>query len=638
MENSTSQNLFFNQVQILITMKKITLLLSLLGIYAYTFAQINFTANDNIIPYDGSFKLGVNLGYESPGWDIYDLANLAAGNPSEGLKGAGMKTVRPAMFEYYFEQWGYDINNDVFDHFDEVGMTDLTAFIGFPSQGHRDPESYCDDHQSELFANMYTDIWDDGENGTPVNDENYYALYVYKIVSRYKDHVKFWEIWNEPDFDYSGNGWKPLGYEGNWYENVPEPCDYHLRAPVYHYIRLLRISYEVIKTVAPDDYIAVGGIGLPSFLDIIMRFTDNPEDGSVTAEYPLTGGAYFEVLSYHFYPHNDESLREWSNDIFDFVYSRHSDGAAEGMGKTKIAFEDILKGYGYDNQTYPEKLWIITESNIPSEDFDNIGSVEAQRNYAIKAQIAAHELGIDQLHIYSLAETAAEGQASFGFETMGLYQNLNGIAPYQQTINESGIAARTTSNLLNGMTYSASQTAALVLPDGVKGAAFKDDANEYLYVLWAETLTDMSETASATYSFPADMQLTTVNKLAWDFSETPTFSISTPNNITLTGTPIFVTAGEVVSVKETALNSSFKAYPNPTTGATTLEFDLLRADDFTIDLYDAQGQFVRQLSQQYFPAGTHQLTIADEVLSAGLYFCKLTSSQQATSTIRLTKF
>ena len=215
-------------------------------------------------------------------------------------------------------------------YYEELGMGEHTAIVGFPSPTHRDPVQYCPGIQSELFANMYTPIWDGGANGTPYNDDNYYAAYLYKTVSEYKDHVRFWEIWNEPGFDYTGGlGYLLPGAPGSWWDNNPNPCDYKLRAPIFHYVRLLRISWEVIKTLDPDAYVVVSGTGYPSFLDAILRNTDNPLDGSVTAEYPLRGGAFFDVMGYHSYPHFDGGLREYSDSIQNWLYYRHSDAAAQ---------------------------------------------------------------------------------------------------------------------------------------------------------------------------------------------------------------------------------------------------------------------------------------------------------------------
>src|SRR5690606_11188784 len=162
---------------------------------------------------------------------------------------------------------------------------------------------------------------------------------------------------------------------------------------------------EVVKSLDPDAYVVVSGTGYPSFLDAILRNTDNPNDGSVTAEFPLKGGAYFDVMGFPSYPHFDGSLRVWSDQLNDWVYSRHSDGAAYGLVKTKQTYQEVLSDYGYDGATYPEKLWMVTEVNLPRKQFgDYIGSEEAQRNFIIKAIATAMMNDFLQLHIYKLGE------------------------------------------------------------------------------------------------------------------------------------------------------------------------------------------------------------------------------------------
>ena len=180
------------------------------------------------------------MGYH-PNWTDEQLADIAAGNPALNVTGAGCTTMRPALFEHFLEDWGYDVRMNAFDHYSSLNMNDNVVFIGYPSEAHREDVNYCDGQRSEMFKNMYDPIWDNGENGTPVNDENYYALYLYKMVTRYKDHVKFWEVWNEPDLDLQGNGWKPSDMEGNWWTNDPQPCEFALRAPIYS-LSLIHIS------------------------------------------------------------------------------------------------------------------------------------------------------------------------------------------------------------------------------------------------------------------------------------------------------------------------------------------------------------------------------------------------------------
>ncbi len=502
-------------------------------------AQITFTANDEVPQYQAPFGYGVNPGFYN-GWDDESLADIAAGNPDLGVKGVGCNTMRPPLPEWFLEFWGYDIRLDEFQYYENLGMQDLTVFLGDPSDEHRDPNQYCPGYQSLLFDNMYLPIWDNGENGTPVNDDNYYAIYVYRTVQTYKDHVKFWEIWNEPDFDYSASGFLYPGQEGNWWENVPDPCDYKLRAPVYHYIRLLRISYEVIKYVDPEAFVAVGGLGFSSFLDIIMRHTDNPDNGLVSSDFPLKGGAYFDALSFHSYPHF--SLKEYNNDIGGFEYFRYSDAAMENILEQRTEFEMVLHNYGYDGNNFPEKVWLITEGNVPAQNFNPnyFGSVEGQRNFIIKATIACQKNDILQYHIFKLSEDEPFGQGYNEFDRMGLYENIDSVNQYEQVPTEAGIAYKTTSDLIGDAVFDANQTEALNLPDNIDGAAFQHPDNSFSYVLWAKTYIDNTETANAVFSFPEAMTINLLEKRSWDFSQNNQSVNIGPNNIALNGTPIFL--------------------------------------------------------------------------------------------------
>ncbi|MEM1323325.1 MAG: PKD domain-containing protein [Bacteroidota bacterium] len=503
---------------------------------------VGYTANDVVHPYTRGFRPGSNLGYFPP-WQDEQLADIAAGNPDYDVPGAGCKSVRPAQHESFLEEWGYDIRVETFNHYASLGLEDNTVIVGFPSDAHKDTTHHCPEYRSEMFANLYTDIWDNGENGTPVNDENYLALYLYKIVHLQKDKTKFWEIWNEPGFDYTFvTGYLPQGQDGNWWDNNPDPCDYKLRAPIFHYIRTLRISYEIIKAIDPDAYVTLASVGFTSFLDAILRNTDNPTDGSVNGDYPLQGGAYFDAIAIHSYPHFDGSMQEWDQENQIFHYYRHSDRAASSIQLNRDTFQSVLSQYGYDGNTYPEKEWIITEINIPRRAFGNfIGSDEAQVNFIIKAYIAAVQNKIQQMHIFDMAESFEIEDAVNEFQVMGLYKRLFESFPYDQRINDLGIAYKTTSDLLFGSTYDEGRSNALMLPDNIGGAAFLDRNGHYTYVLWAKTSIDNSEEAAATYTFPAPMNIDEVERRAWDFSTTGQESLITGQAVALTGSPIFLT-------------------------------------------------------------------------------------------------
>ncbi len=520
-------------------------------------AQVNYTANDLVIPYEGGFRAGVNPGYHGGNWKSRHLADISAGNIASNTDGVGVRAFRGSLPEGIAIQYGYQNWTSHYQYYSGLGLKDNTVFLGPASDAHRDQTEYCDGIPTDMFANLYEPIWDNGENGTPVNDENYYALYLYNVINAIGDDVKFWEVWNEPGFDFSGaHGWQPPGAEGNWWENNPDPCDYKLRAPIFHYIRTLRISYEVIKTLSPDDYVVVSGLGYNSFLDVVLRNTDNPVDGSVTSEYPHGGGAYFDVLGFHTYPHIDGSLRYWDSDIGGFVYTRHTDAAIEGLQERQEVRTDILAQYGYDGNTYPQKLWTVTEINVPRKEYDNyFGSDEVQVNYILKMVINAIERDIIQTHVFALAEKEYYDEANDPFDVMGLYQRLRDISPSEEVANQQGIAYKTASDLLYQTSFDASRTNNMNLPQDIKGAAFQKPNGDYIYALWARTDIDNSESAQASYSFPSWMQIGNLDKIEWDYSSTDNTTTISDQNIDLDGRPIFLVPSNNQELGELTLSN-----------------------------------------------------------------------------------
>ena len=430
-------------------------------------------------------------------------------------------------------------------------MTNHTVFIEGASAASSDDSIYCSYGDTTLlFDNLYEDIWDGGANGTPYNDDNYYAKYVYETVTEYKDHVRIWEIYNEPDFSSSASAFNPPSDPTSWWNVDPDPCDIKIKAPIYRYIRTLRIAYDVIKTVDPDGLVAVGGLGYPSFLDAILRNTDNPVDGAVDATlYPLKGGAYFDVLSFHVYPHVAGCYRAgWNNTTQQFDYQRHSDAGANCIADYKDDFVMVLEDHDYDGGLYPEKLFIITETNVPrkgpnfSEPWSghNYGNNEIQRNWIIKALVLAQKEDIRQVHIYKLGEHQDHATATDEFAMMGFFENLNNTNPYTQVFTDEGKAFKTTVEELEGWSYDATETSNLNLPSDVNGGAFKNASGDFKYVLWAITTTDKSEVANANFTFPSSSNVGNVVKKGWDYSITGVSTTESGSNLALTGSPVFL--------------------------------------------------------------------------------------------------
>lgn len=86
------------------------------------------------------------------------------------------------------------------------------------------------------------EVWSD-----PPESFEEFADYVGATVSRYKDHVKCWEIWNEPNH--------PVYWS--------KPKD-----DMKTYVRLLKLSYQAAKKADPSCFVVNGGITEPVIDDV----------------------------------------------------------------------------------------------------------------------------------------------------------------------------------------------------------------------------------------------------------------------------------------------------------------------------------------------------------------------------------
>ncbi|WP_426062182.1 T9SS type A sorting domain-containing protein [Hymenobacter sp. B1770] len=559
-------------------MKHFTLLLLLLVFRASlaAFGQAPAqNANNSVRPYNEPFQYGVNLGYYSPSWSDDRLAAAA--------QTMGVHSVRPTLPEHFVSGYGYNIRASTFNaYINTYGMKELTCFVEGPSSAHRDNTIYPGGTQpSRLFKNLYEPIWN--ADGT-VNPNNYYAIYLFKLHEIYGDKIRFWEVVNEPDFTYGQN-------QNDWLTRLPLPDELpNLRAPIFHYIRMLRITYEVIKKYRPDAYITTGGVGYPQFVDCMLRYTDNPNGGAVTAQYPHKAGAYLDALSFHSYP--TYSLHSWSTTLNGFTYTRSSDYAVNKFLKERQDMVDVLTKYGYGT-TLPAKHLLMSETNVSRRTSgDRTASDERQRNYVIKSLILSQRHNIKQFYLYQLGESVnapAVGTSVNGNDElalMGIFENLIRDTPGNQKATQAGQGFATTSKLLYGWAYDAARTTALALPNSLNGAAFRKNG-AYAYVLWAKALVDNQESASGTYSFPSSFNLARLQRYEWNHATTNTRSTVPAQNVALTETPLFFiedASGVVAtSINPTSavIGASVTITGTNLTGATRVSFNGTNTTTFT---------------------------------------------------------
>lgn len=81
---------------------------------------------------------------------------------------------------------------------------------------------------------------------------------------------------------------------------------------------------------------------------------------------------------------------------------------------------------------------------------------------------------------------------------------------------------------------------------------------------------------------------------------------------------------------------SANTYPNPAVNTTTLRLDVPQAAKISIDLRDEKGNLVKNIANEQFRAGDHELTIDLTELQSGTYYVTINSAQTgAPASVRL---
>lgn len=143
----------------------------------------------------------------------------------------------------------------------------------------------------------------------PTSLEDYRA-YVRFVVSRYKDRVKYWEVWNEWDWTF-------------WESSLPD------------FAALLKASYEEAKKIDPSCKVVLGGMSTDG-----VHTWDSPkaDRNALQRLYDLGGGKHFDIVAIHPYA---SDLNTGIMDSIDKINAAYSIMKRNGDAAKRIWITEI---------------------------------------------------------------------------------------------------------------------------------------------------------------------------------------------------------------------------------------------------------------------------------------------------------
>jgi hypothetical protein len=229
----------------------------------------------------------------------------------------------------------------------------------------------------------------------PYNDAlNTWAIFVGRLVQRYRGLVKTWFIWDEPDRNSSS-------VQHTWAGTIAD------------YYQLLKTAYQAAKTSDPTCQVVVGGLtywwdkenNRPQFLDSLLA----QADADPTAR---ANNGYFDGVGLHVY----------NNPLNSYT--------------VPVLFKRLLAAHGYR-----KAIW-IDETNVAPFD-DSAGtlpripfraSLSEQASYIVESYALALAAGLRRISVYRMVDDATGADAPDHFGLVRLDGSLRPAYAAYQTV------------------------------------------------------------------------------------------------------------------------------------------------------------------------------------------------------------
>lgn len=181
----------------------------------------------------------------------------------------------------------------------------------------------------------YSTAWDSptGKWNALSSDHQNFIKYARKVIRRYKDRVKYWEVWNEPD----------------------SPVYWLKQDDLLSYCALLKEVYPAVKDEDPECAILNGGFA--NGLSSVRRLYDNGAKD------------YFDILNVHIfeYPLFDNAIDRAKNYVGSvYELMKHSGDSGKKIWVTEIGCPGVKDGLKVNNwwmglnpDEEQQKNWVI---------------------------------------------------------------------------------------------------------------------------------------------------------------------------------------------------------------------------------------------------------------------------------------
>ncbi len=188
-------------------------------------------------------------------------------------------------------------------------------------------------------------------DGDPIN---YWGRFAYTIAYRYRDSVKHWEVWNEPDLHWFWSGTSA------------------------EYAQMLKVAYRAIRAACPDCTVLFGGIMYyekPDFYRWVLNNLKNDPEGAAN-------NYFFDAMGVHLYSR--------SSSIYDVVQVIRS-GMREFIPEKPVWLTETGVPVWDDESVYSETvpyIWSATQEEAASfvlQSYANARAAGVQRYFYFRA-------------------------------------------------------------------------------------------------------------------------------------------------------------------------------------------------------------------------------------------------------------